>query len=506
MLNTADVPTNSHGNTIDLAFSNITLASAVVEDHLATSSDHFTLSLLPPDVSRSLPQALGKVRVTTDLGASAVEAGQKWHTYAVNNRPRRLTDLYGNELDYDTAVRDEINHQTGLTPVSIRTPRRDNERLPYKTLIISFLEPTKRPWSLFGTSRPARLIESNNPPKQCDNCWGFHTQHACNRQTRCTHCGKTGHTSESCGAAEQCANCLGPHTAELANCPARPRKCAVFTIAFQGNNVNGITIVNVYRRPSYDAALDILLRWSPPERCLVAGDFNAKHYSWQTGRLAGRGDDIAAWAAESGLGLLNTADVPTNPHGNTIDLAFSNIDLASAVVEDHLATSSDHFTLSLTIPNVTLAPTGTPGKVRVTSEEELQRFKELVEAGQAGALPKRWAVDLVAALVHDIEEAFAHKQVVTLVTADIQGAFDSALYNRLVLRLREQGWPDNVARSAAFHRALRYLRSYFCFTRSRSTGWANPRDGSVMRMTLPSSALARACKKRQEKQRNVWRG
>ncbi|KID60927.1 Endonuclease/exonuclease/phosphatase, partial [Metarhizium hybridum] len=73
--------------------------------------------------------------------------------------------------------------------------------------------------------------------------------------------------------------------------------------------VNGITIVNVYRQPSYDAALDILLGWSPPERCLVAGDFNAKHYSWQTGRLADRGDDIAAWAAESGLGLLNTADV-----------------------------------------------------------------------------------------------------------------------------------------------------------------------------------------------------
>ncbi|EXU95294.1 hypothetical protein X797_011621 [Metarhizium robertsii] len=143
-----------------------------------------------------------------DLGASAVEASQKWHTYAVKNCPRRLTDLYGNELDYDTAVRDEINHQTGLTPVSIRTPRRDNEQLPYKTLIISFLEPTKRPWSLFGTSRPARLIENNNPPKQCDNCWDFHTRHSCNRQTRCKHCGKTGHTNESCGAAEQCARQL----------------------------------------------------------------------------------------------------------------------------------------------------------------------------------------------------------------------------------------------------------------------------------------------------------
>ncbi|KJK84914.1 hypothetical protein H633G_11266 [Metarhizium anisopliae BRIP 53284] len=57
---------------------------------------------------------------------------------------------------------------------------------------------------------------------------------------------------------------------------------------------------------------------------------------------------------------------------------------------------------------------------------------EVLHPQQAGALPKRSAVDLVAALVHDIEEAFAHKQVVTLVTADIQGAFDSALYNRLL--------------------------------------------------------------------------
>src|SRR6185312_12062258 len=94
-----------------------------------------------------------------DLGATAVETSQRWYTYAVDNCPRRLTDLYGNELNYDASVRDEINNQTGLTPVSIRVPRRDNEQLPYKTLIISFLEPTKRPWSLFGTSRLAKHIE-----------------------------------------------------------------------------------------------------------------------------------------------------------------------------------------------------------------------------------------------------------------------------------------------------------------------------------------------------------
>ncbi|KID83217.1 hypothetical protein MGU_09498 [Metarhizium guizhouense ARSEF 977] len=145
-----------------------------------------------------------------DLGATAVETSQKWYTYAVDNCPRGLTDLYGNELNYDAAVRDEINNQTGLTPVSIRVPRRDNEQLPYKTLIISFLEPTKRPWSLFGTSRLARHIERTNPPRQCENCWDYHTQHACNRQTRCKRCGKTNHASDSCTAPR--AVCQLPRT------------------------------------------------------------------------------------------------------------------------------------------------------------------------------------------------------------------------------------------------------------------------------------------------------
>jgi hypothetical protein len=54
----------------------------------------------------------------------------------------------------------------------------------------------------------------------------------------------------------------------------------------------------------------------------------------------------------------------------------------------------------------------------------------------------------VTALIHDIEVAFAHKKVATLVTMDIQGAFDTVMRNRLVLRLREQGWPEHLARWA----------------------------------------------------------
>ncbi|RKK12632.1 hypothetical protein BFJ66_g18258, partial [Fusarium oxysporum f. sp. cepae] len=122
-----------------------------------------------------------------------------------------------------------------------------------------------------------------------------------------------------------------------------------------------------------------------PDRCLVAGDFNARHHTWQTGPTTNRGHEIASWASENGLGLLNTSDIPTNPHRNTIDLAFSNIPLAEANIEDHLATSSDHFTLSLTLPNVEPAPTQ-PGQIQVTTDNELKRFIEIIELGST-AIP-----------------------------------------------------------------------------------------------------------------------
>ncbi|KAL9563921.1 hypothetical protein ACKAV7_011956 [Fusarium commune] len=383
--------------------------------------------------------------------------------------------------------------------------------------------------------------------------------------------------------------------------------------------INGITIVNFYHQNNESDAMNILIRWPVPERCLIAGDY---------------------WASENDLDLLNTPDIPTNPHGNTINLAFTNMPLAEATVEDHLATSSDHFTLSLTLPDAGLAPMQ-PGRVRVTTDDELKRFAEIVELGaaglptadstpseldelasalvnlltsaakaagrptrkgartapwwteecagaaasfrairrlyplgfnqdvqiakrdfhrvtrrakrlywrnlidsftdssavfkavrwlkspgpfqppplqvgdvvyetqldkanalrratlerrtadddienpwipvsfprsipfpleisldeahvlhpqQAGALPKRSATDLVTALIYDIEEAFARKKVATLVTMDIQGAFDTVMRNRPVLRLREQGWPDHLARWAGSFMSGRLAR------------------------------------------------
>jgi len=74
---------------------------------------------------------------------------------------------------------------------------------------------------------------------------------------------------------------------------------------------------------------------------------------------------------------------------------------------------------------------------------------QVLQPQQMGALPRRSAVDVVAALLHDIEAAMEKRQVATLVTIDVEGAFDAVLRNRLLLRLREQGWPENIVHWAS---------------------------------------------------------
>jgi hypothetical protein len=208
--------------------------------------------------------------------------------------------------------------------------------------------------------------------------------------------------------------------------------------------INDLTIVNFYRQNDERDALDTLFQWSVPERCLVAGDFNARHRSWQTGQTTNRGQEIAGWVSENDLSLLNTLDIPTNPYGNTIDLAFTNLPLAEAIVEDHLATSSDHFTLSLTFPDVRSTPVQ-PGKIRVTTEDELKRFVEIVELGATG-------IPLTDSTPEELDELAS--SLVSLLTSAAKASGRPA---------RKGGrpapwWTEECADAAAAFRAIR--RSY----------------------------------------------
>ncbi|KAM6513443.1 hypothetical protein FALCPG4_18948 [Fusarium falciforme] len=158
-----------------------------------------------------------------ELGATAVETNKEWFTYVVSDFPTKLTDFRGHEVDSDSIVSDEIEIQTGLKPVSVRPVRQVSDNPLTKTLLVSFLKPTKRYWSLFG-SRAARLLDKTDRLRQYETCWGYHFSRSCHRQPVCQRCGKTGHGADDCAAPEQCINCLGPHLASFRGCPARPRK------------------------------------------------------------------------------------------------------------------------------------------------------------------------------------------------------------------------------------------------------------------------------------------
>src|ERR1700733_3382895 len=66
---------------------------------------------------------------------------------------------------------------------------------------------------------------------------------------------------------------------------------------------------------------------------------------------------------------------------------------------------------------------------------------KILHPQQFGALFSRSATDLTAVAVHDIENALLEGLEASLLTTDIEGAFDAVLPGRLIQRLQQQGWP-----------------------------------------------------------------
>ncbi|KAM4061057.1 endonuclease-reverse transcriptase domain-containing protein [Hirsutella rhossiliensis] len=255
-------------------------------------------------------------------------------------------------------------------------------------MIVSFQAAIQRRWRLFGTSRLARLIAKTARPAQCDTCWDYHSRYACDRKQACRRCGGKDHRDNDCKQPERrtirvlqanvakigAYHSIALRLAEAEDYdvvliqepnvwiekkaePAGPRRTAPSTHSPQnapGNRIRprDTLIINFYRHAKTPEPLDYLLHQQDvPERCLIAGDFNACHFSWQPGaRSARNGKDIAQWAADKGLGLLTTPGEATHARGNTIDLAFANIPSADALIEEHLHTGSDHYTISITLP------------------------------------------------------------------------------------------------------------------------------------------------------------
>ena len=119
-----------------------------------------------------------------------------------------------------------------------------------------------------------------------------------------------------------------------------------------------------------------------PDRYLIAGDFNAKHWSWQPSH---RGDThshtVAGWVEANGLGALLVGE-PTRDSGQTIDLVFTDLPGESRVNRS-LDSGSDHYTIETTL-TAAISPAMPEGTLRVP-DKALLDFSQIV-GSNAGCL------------------------------------------------------------------------------------------------------------------------
>lgn len=74
--------------------------------------------------------------------------------------------------------------------------------------------------------------------------------------------------------------------------------------------------------------------------------------------------------------------------------------------------------------------------------------EKILASQQFGVLPGRSAVDHTTFLTHDVERALNEGRTASMLTLDDKGSFDAVLPGRLVRRMREQGWPEYLAKLA----------------------------------------------------------
>ena len=156
--------------------------------------------------------------------------------------------------------------------------------------------------------------------------------------------------------------------------------------------VNGYSILNVYREPFYQATLDYVTQISPPPQCLIGGDFNVRHGTFEPGSSSAHGGaEIVRWADRNSLDFIGEPGEPTHRAGHVLDLTFSNIPFAETSIRDDMYTGSDHFTLVTTVP-----ARGQPALEQFhyrVPEARLPRFAGMVELNVQGLSDPSQAVN-----------------------------------------------------------------------------------------------------------------
>ena len=91
-------------------------------------------------------------------------------------------------------------------------------------------------------------------------------------------------------------------------------------------NVNGYSILNVYRQPGTNEVIDYVTSLVPPANCVIGGDFNVHHDFFEPGVSSfSRGSELVEWSTNNMMDFIREAGVLTQRCGHVLDLTFSNI-------------------------------------------------------------------------------------------------------------------------------------------------------------------------------------
>jgi hypothetical protein len=146
--------------------------------------------------------------------------------------------------------------------------------------------------------------------------------------------------------------------------------------------VNGISILNCYRQPLSPDVLQYVTHLTPPSHCLIGGDFNAKHESFEPGVTAAHGGaELARWAAAASMDYIGVPGQPTHSAGHVIDLTFSNVPFAQSAVDASMHSGSDHETIITSVPSSITGALNLDQYHYRVPETSLPKFTGLVEIG-----------------------------------------------------------------------------------------------------------------------------
>ncbi|KDN63501.1 hypothetical protein CSUB01_12226 [Colletotrichum sublineola] len=438
LANTPGIPTHDDGNTLDLVLTNLPLATTTIAEHLHTGSDHDTLLT-------TIPTSTGLLHHIPTQGISLKDPED--------------VDAFSKEVEQTLWILPEITAST----TDLDKAATALIELLWSSALVTCKQRTRGRSTVWWTEECTTARQLYRQQRQDDTNWQDIQEHRRDfrRVIRAAKAQYWTNQIDKMRTDKDLYRVMGWHKPRTQFCAPPLRDGDELVTA--PNEKADLLRQNLLERFNEETDIDPL---SPtvPRRTVPWG----KHIPLEEARAA----------------LLGAGNTTPGVDGITITMLQAAWRYIGNYVREfyqaclgighHPLPFRDAEAVMIPKPNrdITIAKGWRPISLLSTIGKGLERLvarrmaKKCVELSilhpqVAGALPKRSATDIVGALTHDVEAALDKRRCCTLVTMDIQGAFDTVNSGRLCRTLREQGWPENLVNWARAFTTRRRARVRF---------------------------------------------